>query len=49
MGLGTELTAKNVTTVFPTEVGKFHRLPTEIISDMDVKFLGEFVNLFARY
>ena len=35
-------TAKNVADVFLREVGKLHGLPTEIISDMDAKFSGEF-------
>jgi len=35
-------TAKNVANTFLREFWKLHRLPTEIISDMDVKFSGEF-------
>ena len=34
-------TAKDVANVFLREVWKLHRLPTEIISDMDAKFTGE--------
>ena len=35
-------TAKDVANVFLREVWKLHGLPTEIISDMDAKFSGEF-------
>jgi len=42
IGLSTEATAKEVATVFLHEVLKLHGLPTEIISDMDAKFSGEF-------
>ena len=35
-------TAKDVADVFLREVWKLHGLPTEIISDMDAKFSGEF-------
>ena len=35
-------TAKNVADVFLREVWKLHGLPTDIISDMDAKFSGEF-------
>jgi len=42
IGLPTEATAKDVATVFLREVWKLHGLPTEIISDMDAKFSGEF-------
>ena len=35
-------TAKDVTNVFLREVWKLPGLPTEIISDMDTKFSGEF-------
>ena len=35
-------TAKDVADVFLHEVWKLHELPTEIISDMDAKFSGEF-------
>lgn len=34
--------AKDVANVFLRDVWKLHGLPTEIISDMDVKFSGEF-------
>jgi len=40
--LPTEATVKDVATVFLREVWKLHGLPTEIISDMDPKFSGEF-------
>ena len=42
IGLEQNATAKNVAIVFLREVWKFHGLPTEIISDMDAKFSGEF-------
>ena len=35
-------TAKDVADTFFREVWKLHGLPTEIISDMDAKFSGEF-------
>ena len=35
-------TAKDVANVFLREVWKLHGLPTEIISEMDEKFYGEF-------
>ena len=35
-------TARDVANVFLKEVWKYHGLPTEIISDMEVKFAGEF-------
>jgi len=42
VGLPTNATAKDVANVFLREVWKLHGLPTEIISDMDAKFSGEF-------
>jgi len=42
IGLPTNATAKDVANVFLREVWKLHGLPTEIISDMDAKFSGEF-------
>ena len=35
-------TAKNVAEAFLKEVCKIHGLPSESISDMDAKFVGEF-------
>ena len=35
-------TAKDAADVFLREVWKLHGLPTEIISDIDAKFSGEF-------
>ena len=35
-------TTKDVADTFLREVWKLHRIPTEIISDMDAKFFGEF-------
>ena len=35
-------TAKDVADTFLKEVWKLHGLPSEIILDMDAKFLGEF-------
>ena len=42
IGLEEQATAREVADVFLKEVWKHHGLPTEIISDMDVKFAGEF-------
>ena len=42
MTLEQNATAKNIGDVFLREVWKLHGLPTEIISDMDAKFSGEF-------
>ena len=41
-------TAKDVADVFLREVWKIHGLPTEIISDMDAKFYGEFWELLCK-
>ena len=42
IGLEEKATAKDVAETFLREVWKLHGLPTEIISDMDAKFSGEF-------
>jgi len=42
ISLQTNATAKEVANGFLQEVWKLHGLPTEIISDMDAKFSGEF-------
>jgi len=42
IGLETKATAKDVADTFLKEVWKLHGLPSEIVSDMDVKFSGEF-------
>ena len=42
IGLETNATAKDVADTFLKEVWKLHGLPSEIISDMDPKFFGEF-------
>ena len=42
IGLHENATAKNVADTFLREVWQLHGLPTEIISDMDAKFSGEF-------
>ena len=42
IGLDENTPAKDVGDTFLREVWKLHRLPTEIISDMDAKFSGEF-------
>jgi len=42
IGLNENATAKDVADTFIGEVWKLHVLPTEIISDMDAKFSGEF-------
>ena len=42
IALGQNATAKDVADVFLRKVWKLYGLPTEIISDMDAKFSGEF-------
>jgi len=42
IGLNETATAKDIADTFLREVWKLHGLPTEIISDMDAKFSGEF-------
>jgi len=42
IGLHENATAKDVADTFIREVWKLHGLPTQIISDMDAKFAGEF-------
>jgi len=42
IGLYENATAKEVTHTILREVWKLHRLPAEIISDMDAKFSPEF-------
>jgi len=42
IGLATYATAKDVADTFLKEVWKLHGLPSEIVSDMDTKFSGEF-------
>ena len=42
IGLKTNATAKDVANTFLKEVWKLHGLPSEIISEMDAKFSGEF-------
>ena len=42
IALEQNVTAKDVADVFLCEVWKLHGLPTEIISDMNAKFSGEF-------
>jgi len=42
IGLNEIATAKDVADTFLREVSKLHGLPTEIISDMDAKFSGQF-------
>jgi len=42
IGLHENVTGKDVADTFLREVWKLHGLPTEIISDMDAKFSGEF-------
>ena len=42
-------TAKDVADVFLREVWKLHGLPTEIISDMDAKFSGEFWESLCKW
>ena len=42
IGLETDATAKDVADTFLQEVCRLHGLPSEIISDMDAEFSGEF-------
>ena len=42
IGLENKATARDMADLFLEEVWKHHGLPTEIISDMDAKFAGEF-------
>ena len=42
IGLETNATARDVADTILKEVWKLDRLPSEIISDMDTKFSGEF-------
>jgi len=42
IGLPENTTAKTVPQTFLREVWRYHGLPSEIISDMDAKFAGEF-------
>ena len=42
-------TAKDAAAVFLREVWKLHGLPTEIISDMDAKFSGEFWEYLCKW
>ena len=42
IGLQENATAKDVANAFLREVWKLHGLPSEIVSDMDAKFAGEF-------
>jgi len=42
IGLHENATPKDLADTFHREVWKLHGLPTEIISDMDGKFSGEF-------
>ena len=42
IGLEEKATARDVAESFLKEVWKLHGLPSEIISDMDAKFAGEF-------
>jgi len=42
IGLATNPTAKDVADTFLKEVWKLHGQPSEIVSDMDAKFSGEF-------
>ena len=42
ISLATDATAKDVAETFIREVWRLHGLPSEIISDMDAKFSGEF-------
>ena len=41
IGLEEKATARDVAECFLKEVWKVHRLPSEVISNMDAKFAGE--------
>jgi len=49
IGLPTNATAKDVANIFLREVWKLHGLSTEIISDMDAKFSGEFWESICKW
>ena len=46
--LATTATAKDVTDTFLKEVWKLHRLPSEIVSDMDAKFSGQLLGMIVQ-
>ena len=46
--LAREATAKDVADTFLREVWRLHGLPSEIISDMDAKFSGEFCESLCK-
>jgi len=48
IGLVTNATAKDVADTFLKEGWKLHGIPSEIVSDMDAKFSGEFWNHCAK-
>ena len=48
IGLETNATARDVADSFPKEVWKLHGLPSEIVSDMDAKFSGEFLESLLK-
>jgi len=48
ISLLTNATAQDVANVFLHEVWKLHGLPTEIISDMDAEFSGEFLESVCK-
>ena len=48
IGLPTNATAKDIADTFLKEVWKLHGLPSENVSDMDVKFSGEFWESFCK-
>jgi len=42
MGLGTNATGKDVADIFLKEIWKLHRLPSEVVSNIDAKFSGKY-------
>ena len=48
IGLATNATTKDFADTFLNEVWKLHGLPSEIISDMDAKFSGEFFESLCK-
>ena len=48
IGIARDGTAKNVADIFLQEVWRLHGLPSEIISDMDAKFTGEFLESLCK-
>ena len=48
IGLETNATARDVADTFLKEVWKLHRLPSEIISDMEAKFFRQILGIIVQ-